>query len=67
MMEEKFYFKNKDDLKLCGILTKSTKETKSCIVLCHDITVDKEEGGIFTELAKKLANVGFAVFRFDFR
>jgi predicted alpha/beta-fold hydrolase len=67
MMEEKFYFKNKDGLKLCGILTKPTKETKSCVVLCHGITVDKEEGGIFTKLAKKLANVGFAVFRFDFR
>jgi len=66
-MEEKFYFKNRDGLKLCGILTKPEKETKNCIVLCHGITVDKEEDGVFTELARKLANVGFAVFRFDFR
>lgn len=68
IMEEKFYFKNEDSLRLCGVLTKPKKETKNCIVLCHGITVDKEEkGGIFTNLAKKLASVGLAVFRFDFR
>ncbi|MFH0949291.1 MAG: alpha/beta fold hydrolase [Candidatus Aenigmatarchaeota archaeon] len=65
-MEEKLYFKNKDSLKLCGILTKPKRKTNKCIVLCHGITVDKEEDGIFTELAKRLTNVGFAVFRFDF-
>ena len=64
---QKFYFKNEDGLKLCGILTKPEKETDNCIILCHGITVDKEEDGIFTELAQKLAKVGFAVFRFDFR
>jgi len=66
-MEEKIYLKNKDGLRLCGILTKPQKETKKCIILCHGITVTKDEGGIFTELAQKLANNGFAVFRFDFR
>lgn len=66
-MEEKIYFKNTDGLKLCGILTKPRKETKKCIILCHGITVTKEEDGIFTLLAKELADNGFAVFRFDFR
>lgn len=66
-MEEKFYFKNSEGLKLCGILTKPSKETRRCIVLCHGITVDKDEDGIFTELAEKLAKNGFTVFRFDFR
>ncbi len=69
-MEEKIYFKNADGLKICGILTKLTKLEKDgdkCIILCHGITVDKDEDGIFTELAKKLAEVGFAVLRFDFR
>ncbi len=66
-MEEKIYFKNSDGLKLCGILTKPNKETEKCIILCHGITVTKEEDGIFTELAKKLADNGFTVFRFDFR
>ena len=66
-MEEKIYFTNTDGLRLCGILTKPNKETQKCIVLCHGITYTKEEGGIFTELAKRLADNGFAVFRFDFR
>jgi alpha-beta hydrolase superfamily lysophospholipase len=66
-MEEKIYFKNTDGLKLCGVLTKPQKETEKCIILCHGITVTKEEDGIFTELAKKLAENGFTVFRFDFR
>ena len=66
-MEEKVYFKNKEGLKLCGILTKSKKNTKKCIILCHGIAYGKEEGGIFTELAQRLAKTGFAVFRFDFR
>jgi len=66
-MKEKIYFKNGDDLKLCGILTRPSEETKKCIVLCHGITVDKEEEGIFVELAQKLVKNDFAVFRFDFR
>lgn len=66
-MEEKVYFKNTDGLKLCGILTKPQKETQKCIILCHGITVTKDEDGIYTELAKKLADSGFTVFRFDFR
>ncbi|MFH1582655.1 MAG: alpha/beta fold hydrolase [bacterium] len=66
-MEEKIYFKNSNDLKLCGILTKPKEKTTNCIILCHGITVDKDEGGIFTELAQKLAKNGFTAFRFDFR
>lgn len=66
-MEEKFYFKNDEGLKLCGILNKPEKDIKKCIVLCHGITVDKDEGGIFIKLAQKLSKFGFAVFRFDFR
>lgn len=66
-MEEKVYFKNSDGLKLCGVFTFPTIQTKTCIVLCHGLTVDKDEDGIFTNLANKLASEGFAVFRFDFR
>src|SRR4030042_7166063 len=66
-MEEKIYFINTDGLKLCGILTKPQKETQKCIILCHGITFTKDEDGIFTELAKRLADNGFTVFRFDFR
>jgi pimeloyl-ACP methyl ester carboxylesterase len=63
----KIYFKNKDGLKLVGILSKSKAKNKTCIILCHGITADKEEDGIFTELAGKLSEAGFDVFRFDFR
>ena len=66
-MEEKIYFTNTDGVKLCGILTRPQKETQKCIILCHGITVTKEEDGIFTKLAEKLADNDFAVFRFDFR
>jgi len=66
-MEEKIYFINADGLKLCGILTKPQEDTEKCIILCHGITVTKDEGGIFIKLAEKLADEGFAVFRFDFR
>lgn len=66
-MEEKIYFWTSDKIKLCGILTRPNVQTNKCIILCHGITVDKDEGGIFTDLACKLADVGFAVFRFDFR
>jgi len=67
-MEEKVYFKTSDGLKLCGILSIPKVKTQKCIILCHGIgNVDKEEDGIFTALAKKLVNIGFVVFRFDFR
>ncbi len=57
-----------DGLKLCGILTKPKVETRKCVILCHGITVDKDEhNGAFKGLASKLAEAGFAVFRFDFR
>lgn len=64
-MEDKFFFKS-GSLKLCGVLTKPAASTDKCVVLCHGMTVTKEEDGIFTELAEKLAKAGFAVFRFDF-
>lgn len=67
MKEEKIFFKSLDGLNLCGILSFPQKPTKKCIILCHGITVDKEEEGVFTQLAKVLCRVGFAVFRFDFR
>lgn len=66
-MEEKVYFKTSDGLKLCGILSTPEVKTDKCIILCHGLTVDKEEDGIFTDLAKELAKAGFNVFRFDFR
>lgn len=65
-MEEKVYFPS-SNLRLCGIFTVPQKPTQTCIVLCHGITVEKNEGGVHARLAQKLSDAGFAVFRFDFR
>src|SRR3989344_3671898 len=67
MEEMKVFFKTSDGVKLCGIFSVSEKPTDKCIILCHGITVDKEEDGVFTNLAKELVGAGFNVFRFDFR
>ncbi|MBI2032984.1 MAG: alpha/beta fold hydrolase [Candidatus Levybacteria bacterium] len=66
-MEEKLFFKNAEGLTLCGILSLPEKQATKCIILCHGITVDKDEGGVFVALTNALADRGFAVFRFDFR
>lgn len=64
---DKLFFKTKDRIKLCGVLTKPEGKTDKCIVLCHGITVDKDSHGVFIEIANRLSCLGFAVFRFDFR
>ncbi|MFH1294827.1 MAG: alpha/beta fold hydrolase [Candidatus Aenigmatarchaeota archaeon] len=61
---EKMYFENCEGKKLCGIL--EGPRTKKCIILCHGISVDKDELGVFTELSNKLVLAGFSTFRFDF-
>lgn len=38
-----------------------------CAVLCHGITADREEDGVFTRLAESLGEAGIPSFRFDFR
>lgn len=63
----KLYFRNNEGLRLVGILSKAKHKGRACIILCHGITVDKEEDGIFTVLSSKLVAAGFDVFRFDFR
>ena len=64
---QKIFFKSKDGLKLCGVWHIPDKPTAKVIVLAHGITVDKDEDGIFVELAELLKENGYAVFRFDFR
>jgi pimeloyl-ACP methyl ester carboxylesterase len=63
----KIRFRNREGLKLVGILEKPASKTRTCIILCHGGFVDKDEGGAFVALSKKLVKFGFAVFRFDFR
>ncbi|OGK09444.1 hypothetical protein A2767_05355 [Candidatus Roizmanbacteria bacterium RIFCSPHIGHO2_01_FULL_35_10] len=66
-MEQKIFFKSKDGLKLCGIWHIPNQPTNKAVILAHGLTVDKDEEGIFVELAELLKKKGFAVFRFDFR
>jgi alpha/beta superfamily hydrolase len=67
MKEEKVVFTNEDEIELVGILHTSNIPTNTCIILCHGITTNKDEAGMFIELAETLVEKGFAVFRFDFR
>jgi len=66
-LEEKIRFAGADGLNLCGILGASGKRPGICVILCHGLTVDKEEGGVFTRLAGALSQAGLDSFRFDFR
>ena len=66
-MEQKVFFESKDGLKLCGIWHIPDKKTVKAVVLAHGMTVDKDEEGIFVDLAELLKENRYAVFRFDFR
>jgi|SRR5208337_1434135 len=65
--KKKFYY-DSDGLQLCGIFDRYQGENiKGNILLVHGIINDKDEDGNFTKLAKKFSNLGYYVFRFDFR
>jgi uncharacterized protein len=64
---DKITFSSTDTTKLCGIWHLPKEKTDKVVILAHGITVDKDEKGIFIDLADELAKKGFAVFRFDFR
>lgn len=64
---EKIFFTTTDGLKLCGIWHLPKNKTEKAIILAHGLNVDKDEEGIFVDLADLLAQNNFAVFRFDFR
>ena len=59
---QKIFFKSKDGLKLCGVWHFLDKPTTKAVVLAHGMTVDKNENGIFVELAELLKKNNFAVF-----
>lgn len=46
---------------------KPVRGSKKAVILAHGITVDKDEGGIFIKIEKKLNDLGFTTLRFDFR
>lgn len=64
-MAQRITFLSQDKTKLAGTL--QTAPGRSIVVLAHGITVDKEEDGYFTQVARRLAESNIASFRFDFR
>lgn len=64
---DKATFHSKDKTKLVGLWSHPDHKSDKVVVLAHGITVDKEEDGIFTKLARLLADNGFSILRFDFR
>ncbi|HET9947223.1 MAG TPA: alpha/beta fold hydrolase [Patescibacteria group bacterium] len=67
MIQRQLFITTKDNVVLSSLLCEPTIATKKIIILCHGITVDKEEGGVFTKLSQELVSSGFATIRFDFR
>jgi predicted alpha/beta-fold hydrolase len=66
-MDHKTTLTTPDKIQIVGILSKAKKDNDKIIVLCHGLTVDKDEGGIFRQLSENLVENGFDCFRFDFR
>jgi len=67
VMEKKIYYRSLDGLNLCGILARPSIDIKGYVLLAHGITVDKDEGGFYTDIATELCKRGYASLRFDFR
>lgn len=67
MSEERVHFKSSDGTRLCGILTWPPENAKGAVILAHGITVEKDEGGFYVDMAAVLADAGLMSLRFDFR
>lgn len=68
MKEAKVSILNEHNEKLVGIETAPSikKEKYPTVILVHGFGVTKEEDGMFDELAEKLTEAEFLVYRFDF-
>lgn len=62
-MEEKLFY-NSNDNKLCGMLTRASKD--KIVIMCHGIRGNKDECGGFVQLVESIKNTGYSSFRFDF-
>lgn len=66
MIEEKVYFRNWYDEKICGLIARPEGDGKFPVVVgCHGFTANKN-GSKLTELSKRLPEEGIALLRFDF-
>jgi fermentation-respiration switch protein FrsA (DUF1100 family) len=66
--EQAVIFKNRREQHLFGVLHLPTEETKPpVVIMAHGFTDDKTgDNRLFVKFARKTANVGIAVLRFDF-
>lgn len=65
MIEEKIYIDSTDDIKLCALLGKVSKD--KIVLFCHGIRSNKNEKGSYDVLAKEIQNHGYNTLRIDFR
>lgn len=68
MNKRKFEIINKANERLVcvEVLPSVATEKYPVVILCHGYGYFKEEDGIFTEIAQRLAGIGYAVYYFDF-
>src|SRR5580692_9122470 len=68
MTKRKFTVVNTTDEKLVCIevLPEQRASKLPVVILCHGFAYFKEEDGLFTEVSKRLADIGYAVYYFDF-
>jgi len=66
-MEREEFFFAADGTELRGTLNDAALNSGAGVVIAHGLTVDREEDGVFTNLANELAGAGLSSFRFDFR
>ena len=64
MIEKEVSFHASDGI-LKGTLRIPTEKITKMSLLVHGITVNREEDGFYTELAKRLSSIGTASLRFD--
>jgi len=65
-MQKKTYFKNKEGLKLCGVLSDPTNDkSKPIVVVCHGDFSSKDSKA-YVEIEKALNEKNISTFRFDF-
>jgi len=67
MTTQNISFVTHDQLTIRGTMHLPAEKNGKAIILAHGITVDRTEGGIFSMLAARLADAGYAVLSFDFR
>ena len=65
-MQEKIFFKNSKEDRLCAILSNpSSSKEKPIVVLCHGLSTSKD-GRTYVNLERILTEKGISSFRFDF-